>query len=259
MNPASPLPDTDVQAKTTSKSNPTRWLYSVTAAALLLITFLGFQQFYLHGQAYPTHPIAPPIKGLIITHGVAMTAWMLLFLVQPLLVASRNIPFHRTLGWVGSALAATIVFVGIRVPIATTRVEPDIVLWGLNRTQFTAIPILAVLTFGAFVAIAVWQRRNREVHRPMMLLATLSILAAATDRIAGVPELYGATIFGRVFGPFFAPLVIGAAFLVVHSVLTRSLNKAFAVGYVTLALISASIMQIAPTHTWDRVISWLIA
>jgi hypothetical protein len=258
MNPASPHAEAEVQSRTSRSSNPTRWLYSAAAALLLVLTFLGFQEFYLRGQAYPAHPIAPPIRGIIVAHGVSMTCWILLFMVQPLLIVGRNVSLHKKLGWLGAALAATIVFLGVRVPIATTRVEPDIVLWGLNRKQFTAIPIFAVLIFGAFVAVAVWQRRNRDVHRPMMLLATLSIIAAATDRITGIPGLYGATVFGRVFGPFFPALLIGGLFFIALSALTRSFNKAFAVGYVTLALWSATIMQVAPTHTWDRVISYLI-
>jgi len=68
-----------------------------------------------------------------------------------------------------------------------------------------AIPLISILIFGVFVAIGVWYRRRPEIHRPMMLLATLSIVAAATDRITGLslsmPRASGAGYLVRFFPP----------------------------------------------------------
>jgi hypothetical protein len=58
--------------------NSARLFYSGAAALLLILMFLGFQQFYLYGKAFPNRPLAPPNRMLIITHGVAMSAWMVL-------------------------------------------------------------------------------------------------------------------------------------------------------------------------------------
>jgi len=68
-DPASPL------LSTQSRS---RWFYSVTSLGLLALMFVGFQLFYLHGQAYPGRPLTPPIRTLVITHACLMTLWMLL-------------------------------------------------------------------------------------------------------------------------------------------------------------------------------------
>jgi hypothetical protein len=257
MNPATSLPLEEVRAKVSSRSNPARFLYAAVSAVLFVLMLVGFQQFYLHGQAYPGHPFPPPIKGLLIAHGTAMTGWMVLFLVQPLLIVSGNRRMHMSLGMIGAVLAAGIVVLGILTPIATTRVEPDMVLWGFNRKQFMAIPIISILTFGTFVAIGVWNRRRPEIHRPMMLLATLSVIAAATDRITGLPDIYAPTIWGRLFGPFFVALVIGALFLAVKTALTRSFDRRFAGGFGMLIVVWVFIMKIAPTTAWDRVASWL--
>jgi len=44
----------------------------------------------------------PPVKSLLIAHGVAMTGWMALFLVQPpCSIASNNRRVHMSLGIVG--------------------------------------------------------------------------------------------------------------------------------------------------------------
>jgi len=236
-----------------------RYFYSAAAAILLVLVFLGFQQFYLHGRAFPNRPLAPPILGLLIAHGVAMSAWMLLMVVQPLLVAKRKIRVHRTLGKFGAALAVVIFLLGWRVGISAARVAPpEFVLWGLDAKQFMIVPLVAVTTFAGFVAMGVWKRKRREVHRPMMLLASLAIVAAALDRIPWMGDLYRSSVFGPVFGPFFSTLVIGGAFLVAKCALTRSFDKPFAVGWGILVLISAGTMALARTSLWDAIASFLL-
>ncbi len=64
-----------------------RWFYSFAAVLMLAAVMVGFERFYLHGRSFPDRPITPPIKGLVITHGVVMMGWILLFIVQPLLAA----------------------------------------------------------------------------------------------------------------------------------------------------------------------------
>lgn len=244
--------------RTPSRANPARFLYAAFAALLIVIMFVGFQQFYLHGRAYPAHPIPPPLRAVLITHGVLMTGWMTLFLLQPLLIATGNRKMHITLGTAGAVLAVGMIVVGFYTPIATARIEPDITIWGLNRRHFMAIPIFSILTFGLFVALGIWHRRRPEIHRPMMLLATLSIIAAAADRITGLPDLYASTIWGRLFGPYFTPLVVGALFLVAKVALTRRFDRWFAIGFAALVVISAAIIRIAHTDAWFRVASMLV-
>jgi hypothetical protein len=257
LGPITSLPHGEVRTKPTSRPNPARFLYASAAALLFVLMFLGFQQFYLHGKGYPDHPLFPTIKGVIVAHGVSMTGWMVLFLVQPLLIVSNNRRMHMSLGILGAMLAGLVVILGLWTAIATARVEPDVVLWGLHRKQFMAIPIFAILTFGAFVTIGVRNRRRPEIHRPMMLLATLMVMPAAVDRITGVPDLWTLTAWGRLFGPFFAPIVIGAAFLALKTALTRSFDRWFAGGFVVLSLIGAFIMLIAPTASWENLASFM--
>ena len=86
----------------------------------------------------------------------------------------------------------------------------------------------------------------------MMLLATLAVIGAATDRITGLPNLWATTVWGRWFGPYFLALVIGIAFLLVKTVLTRSFDRWLAAGLVALIALSAFVMKVAPTETWGR-------
>jgi len=240
-------------------SNSARLFYSGAALLILLLMLLGFQQFYLHGKAYPDRELAPPIRTLIILHGAGMTAWVLLFLAQPLLVVSGNRRVHMLLGRIGAGLAACIVMLGFRLGVEATRISPPgMMIWGLTPVQFMAVPIISILIFAVFVIIGVCNRRRPQVHRPMMLLATLAAIPAAVSRIGPLSALYQGTLWEALFGPFFATLVIGLCLVVLKWRLTGSLNRYFALGYATLAVSSALIMQLATTEAWDRFAGYLL-
>jgi hypothetical protein len=243
----------------TAAPDRTRFFYAGAAAVLLAITFIGFLQFYAHGKAYPGRPIAPPIRALVVSHGIAMSAWVLLMLVQPLLVLNRQYRIHMLVGRAGAVLAAGIFVLGLLVAVHAVKVSPpELRLWGLTYKQFLAVPVISITIFTGFVAIGVWHRRRPAVHRPMMLLATLAAIPAAIDRIDAITGLYRETIWGTLFGPFFGMLVLGALFFVVKWAVTRSFDRWYAMGYATLAVASALIMQLAPTPAWDRVASALL-
>ena len=257
MSTTTTLPHGDVQAKASPRSNPARFLYAGVSTLLFVLTFLGFQQFYLHGNAVTGHPLFPPVSVILMVHGIAMTGWMVLFLLQPFLVATNNRRAHMSLGIVGAILAAAIVVLSIWAAIATTRAEPEFIRFGLSRKQFMAIQLLLVLSFGGFVALGVRNRRQAAIHRPMMLLATLSIIPAAIDRIPGVPELWGPTIWGHLFGPLGSSLVIGVVFLAVKCAVTRSFDRWLAGGLAALAVVGLLMMKLATSAFWESVAGFL--
>ncbi|MEC4749794.1 hypothetical protein [Methylomicrobium sp. Wu6] len=249
--------ESQTQAHTTL--NRARLFYTGAALILLLLMLIGFQQFFLHGKAYPGREIAPQIRTLIILHGLTMSAWIFLFLIQPLLIVSRNHRIHRMLGKIGAALAACIFVLGLRAGIEATRIAPpDMVIWGLTPKQFMAVPIISIVVFVGFVAVGVWNRRRPEVHRPMLLLATLAAMPAAISRIESVSALYRGTVWETFLGPPFGMLVVGALFLFIKWLLTRSADRWYATGYAVLALISVLIMRIARTDVWDQFASFLL-
>ncbi len=259
MNPPQSLPFDGPLSKVDTAPNRARFFYTGAAVLLFALMLLGFQQFYLHGKAYPGRELTPPIRNLVILHGIGMSAWMLLFLVQPLLIVAGNRRIHMLLGKIGTVLAALVVFLGIRLGIESARVNPpDLRLWALSPKQFMAVPVLSIVVFGVLVAIGVWNRRRPEVHRPMMLLAVLAVVSAALDRIGAIKALYAGTVWGTLFGPFFSTLVVGLFLLAVNWALTRSVDRWLAIGYAGLVMVSGLIMQLATTQAWDTFASFLL-
>lgn len=239
------------------RQNVERIVFAVGGAVLFLIMLIGFQQFYLHGKAFPGQPMFPPLKRLLTAHGIAMTAWMTLFVIQTLLIVTNNVRTHMALGMFGIAVAVSVVVFGFWTGIAAAKLEPELIRAGLNRKQFLIVPLTDILKFGTFVTIAVLNRHRPEIHRPMMFLATLTMVSAPFGRIPAIHQLYASTIWEQWFGAFFPKLVIGALFLIVKTAFTQRFDRWLAGGLVLLAAASWLIWQIAPTAAWERIANFL--
>jgi hypothetical protein len=115
-------------------------------------------------------------------------------MVQTALVASHRVAVHRQLGVAGAALAAAMVVAGTLLAIATARrggAPP-----GVDPLAFLAIPIFDMILFATLVTVALAARRNKEAHKRLMLLAYVSIIAAAIARLPGVLPLGPPVYFG---------------------------------------------------------------
>lgn len=236
-----------------------RWFYSLASLSLLAIMFIGFQLFYLQGKAYPGRPLTPPIRTLILVHGSLMTAWMLLAVAQPLLVGAGRKRLHMKLGALGVALAVGMVLAGLRIGIEAARVSPpELRVFGLAPKQFMAVPVLSILLFALFVVVGVVNRRRPEVHRPMMLMASISVIGAALGRVTPLNALYAGTFWETLFSAFFMQVILAAILLIAKCIVSKSFDRWFAAAVATLTVASAAISLGAKTQAWDQFASFLL-
>jgi hypothetical protein len=66
---------------------------------------------------------------------------------------------------------------------------------GLAPLEFLIIPVFDMLVFAPLVAAAVYYRRQAEMHKRLMLIATVSLLGAALARVTGTPGAGGPLVF----------------------------------------------------------------
>src|SRR5262249_16292144 len=123
----------------------------------------------------------PPLTLLLHVHGLIMTAWCALFLLQAGLVATRRYDLHRRVGAYGLGLSILVVLgaaaVTVNAAIRTAR-DPsidDIFFLGFNAA------VLAL--YAGFLGAGIASRGRAEVHKRLMSLATLSLLPPAVGRI----------------------------------------------------------------------------
>lgn len=237
-----------------SGNNPARLFYIGAALLLLILTFISFHHFYLHGRSYQNEELNPDRLGLIITHGVVMTAWMLLFLVQTWLIVSGNRRVHRTLGFVSAFVAFCVLVLGIRLafPLPLAGPAKDY-FYGLSHRQFNGFVLFNIVIFAAFVAIGVWKRRRPAIHRSMMLLSMLTVMTAVIDRIPWMVSLYIDSVWSQIFGPFSGPVVLAFLLLGLKSLLTKSWDRWLAICCVAFACAGAFTIFFVKTSAWESV------
>src|SRR5690349_14109048 len=79
------------------KPRPGRWFFVGIAIAAAVVVFLGFGRTYYAKSYFGM----PSLSLLFHLHGALFTAWMLFFVLQAYLVASRRTALHRRTGWIG--------------------------------------------------------------------------------------------------------------------------------------------------------------
>jgi hypothetical protein len=151
-------------------------LFTWAPVAAAVVVLAGFARTYYVKSAFD----GPPLSLLQHVHGAVMTGWFALFIVQAQLIASRRLSLHRTLGLLGAGWAGLVLVVGTITAIsgAARGASP-----GPPPLVFLAVPLGDMAVFGILVGGGLVLRHRRDIHERLMLLGSLSILAAAFARI----------------------------------------------------------------------------
>ncbi len=179
------------------------WMTLVMAC----FVFGGFGMTYWYPMAAGSFPPAPAVVHL---HGLVYTAWMLLLVLQPILVNSRNVALHRSFGTFGIALATAVMFMGALITLlsgAASRDNP-----GANYYHGEYLGLMAVVGFGTLFTLAIRNVRKPEVHKRLMLLAALPLLPPGVHRLYMVP--LGLTTFPVL--PMYLTLDAMALAILIH-------------------------------------------
>jgi hypothetical protein len=156
--------------------------FTVTSVLMLVAVLLGFAPTFFLRQAFFDTALSP----FLVVHGTVMTAWFVVHALQAYLAQSRRFGWHRRLGWLGVAVAVLVV---ATTPPVLVRSVPNGLSAGLPEFAVSFIVmtgVLRVVFFAAMVAAAIWWRRQRTVHTRALFFASLSNVAPATSRMAGV-------------------------------------------------------------------------
>jgi hypothetical protein len=155
-----------------------RWFYAWMAGVCAGIVFVGFAPTYWL-QLGPGTFVGAPLVHL---HGLLFSAWPLYLLAQTTLVARGQVGRHRAWGLLGISLATSMVLVGVAVAddVLATRLAAG---YGDRARAFHIASISMITLFGGFVAAAVASVTRPEIHKRLMLLATISMLPPAIARL----------------------------------------------------------------------------
>src|SRR5436190_6165856 len=156
-----------------------RSFYVFMAATCLVVAFAGFAPTYWL-QLTPRTFIGTPLLHL---HAALFSAWPIYLLVHTTLAARGRIARHRSWGLLGISLATAMVFVGFAVAndVLAARLAAG---YGDAARAFHIASISMIMLFGGFVFAAILCVSRPEIHKRLMLLATVSMLVPAIARVS---------------------------------------------------------------------------
>src|SRR5438552_18356087 len=111
--------------------------FFLAVAILFPITVLiGFgPTYYLRGFFTP-----PPIPNMLVhMHGLAMSAWIILFATQVYFIRSMKIKLHQQLGIASVVLAVVVFFLGLFTGIISAKEGRGVP--GITPLQFLIVPV----------------------------------------------------------------------------------------------------------------------
>ncbi len=222
-----------------------RALYRWAPLGAVAIVFAGFAKTFYLKQAFG----APPLSTLLILHGVLMTTWFVLFIVQTRLVAAGRTDLHRRLGAAGALLALAILIVGPTVAITVAKLGHTP---GPPPLVFLVVPLGDMVVFALLVGSALFFRRRSDVHKRLMLLSFVGLLTAA---IARVPV--DAWRHAGIVAYFSTTILLVLACVAYDTIKHRRLHPAFAWGAGLIIVSWPLRLALTTTATWMAFATWL--
>jgi hypothetical protein len=123
-------------------------------------------------------------------HGIVFVGWMVLLLTQVLLAASGRVRTHRRVGSFGIAYGWLVLAMGLLVGVAAPILHLKAGDWNEDRAAAFLLTTLGdMVLWGVFFGAAVFYRPRPEIHKRLMLVATVGLLFAAVGRMRFVSSI----------------------------------------------------------------------
>jgi len=190
---------------TATRRDPGTRLYLAAGLAALAVAAIGFFRTFL----WPSWQGAFQGPTVVYVHGVFVLAWLVLFATQAALVRSRRMPRHRQWGLLAAVVAPGVVVSTMAMGVSA--MHRDLAA-GMGELAMSLMlgTFTSPLVFLALVAGGVALRRRPDVHKRLMLMATVAILWPAFFRFRhyfpAVP--YPEWVFGFALPQVFLAIVV---------------------------------------------------
>jgi hypothetical protein len=165
-----------------------------------------------------------------------------------------NRRLHMVIGPIGAFLALAILALGATVAPLSVRFRPEIYGPFGGPRFFLATMLTEMLLFGTLVGIGFAYRRRAEIHRPMMLLATLVILSGSLGRFPYTGDL-------AMYAPLYAwgpVLLFGGLLFLLQWGMNRAANRWYLVGYAVILIGSFLSVAVGNTALWNHMVGTFV-
>jgi hypothetical protein len=175
-------------------------------------------------------------------HGAVFTGWMALLLLQVGLAAAGRVRAHRLIGKAGIAYGTLVLLMGCIVTIAAPVMHVRAGRWTLDAAAaFLILPIGDMILFAGLFGAAIFYRRQPEIHKRLIIAATVALAFAAVGRLN-----YSLPVF---FVLWMAPMAAAMAFDVASIGRIHRVN-ALTTGVMSIAFLRILVME---TNGWKAI------
>jgi hypothetical protein len=230
-----------------------RWFITGIAVAMLVTSTAGFIPSLVH-----TAGRRAPISPLAAAHGIVFLFWLLIFLVQSTLVASRQVALHRKLGLASVLVLASMIPLAYTTTVAMVRRSFDLsedLRIDHDPLYESIFPFSNILIFSVLVIAALAYRRRPEIHKRLMLFANIELMPAPLAHLIGHTRWLAALPAATIMFPISIFVVAAVARDVLLARRVHPLTWVLAL----LRLISGPLEAgpIGSSATWHHFASWL--
>jgi uncharacterized membrane protein YozB (DUF420 family) len=231
-----------------------RNFYTAMSLALAGGVFVGFARTFFLKPLFPEYETYAAPESYFFWHGTVFTSWILLLVIQAWLVRNRSVAVHRKLGAAGMIVATAVVVTGFYGALIAANRSGGFIGVPMSPEAFLIVPVLDIVLFALFVGLAVHWRGAPQLHKRLMLFATLSITQAAFVRI-------NPSFLGEFAGPIMQILLTLLFVLVVciwdYKTLRR-IHPATLWAGIPLFLSQPARFAIGETAAWQAIGRWLM-
>ena len=203
---------------------------------------------------WPTY-FGPMLRGniarptIIQAHGIIFVGWMVLLMAQVILAARGRVQLHRRVGRYGIAYGWLVLAMGLITGPAAGVLHVRAGEWTVDRAAgFLLVTFGDMVLFGSCFVAAVAYRARPEVHKRLMVAATVALLFAAVGRM-NIASPVVATI------AWLSPLLVGMAY---DWIARRRVHPVYLITFTGL-LVGALRVLVVESEAWLRIGRPLIA
>jgi hypothetical protein len=237
-----------------------RWYFTGMAIVMLAVSIAGFMLAIVHPAGRRA-----PLTLLAATHGIVFFAWLLPFLVQSLLVATRRVGWHQRLGRTSVFLLALIIPLSYATTVDMVRRGFDLsgdqhvdphpqLVGGLDAYTASVFNFVGLLAFAILAVAAIWYRRRPEIHKRLMLFANFVLMGPPITHLSGHTSRLALTP-AVVLVPFAMFLLAGVVRDYLVDKRIHLLTAVLAIGI--FASFPLQGVVIGPSVAWHDFVAWL--
>jgi hypothetical protein len=226
-----------------------RRFYVGMGIVAILVVLIGFSDS-ITGGVTGRRSLTP----LVHIHAAIFLSWLILFAVQSGLVSAGRTAVHRRLGTTSVVLGVAMLWVGFETAVAgARRGYPG----NGDPLGFMIHPLGDLLSFAVLFGAGLWHRRRAEVHKRLMLLATVgAMMNAPLSHLNGrLPEAMKANPLS-----FLLPMVLLLGASGVYDRLSRGRIHPVSLWGAILLFAWGNVRElvIGPSRMWHQIADFLV-